>query len=169
MIVIINGPPGIGKSTIAQKLTKKLKRSTCIEVDRVKYFSIDRRKTTEAIDIGDQQVFMMVRALREGSKGCIILDYVYESPKYFQAVVRQLRSLDRNIYAFRLRAVPSEITHRDTRRPKRVQMGARARELAERLDERGDAVGYTVETTGLSVEKTAEKIFMLINAEIGLV
>ncbi len=36
-------------------------------------------------------------------------------------------------------------------------MGKRVQELAERLDERGDSVGYTVETTGLSVEKTAKK------------
>lgn len=168
MIIIINGPPGIGKSTIARKLTKKLKRAAVIEVDRVKYFSVDARKRTESIDIGDQQVFMMVQALRSSGKANIVLDYVYETPKYFQAVVRKLRSIDRGVYAYRLRAVLAENIHRDKRRPASVQMGQRVRELAARLDEQGDSVGYTVETTGLSVEKTAEKIFLLISAEIGL-
>ena len=56
MIVMLNGPPGIGKTTIAYKLTKKLKRSVVIEVDKVKYFAVDARRQSDAIDIGDQQV-----------------------------------------------------------------------------------------------------------------
>jgi adenylate kinase family enzyme len=168
MIIIINGPPGIGKTTIAQKLSKKLKKSVVIEVDRIKYFAVDKRKTTEAIDIGDQHVFMMVGALRS-SKENIIIDFVYETPKYFEAVVKQLRGIDRNVYAYRLRCTLADNLKRDKRRTKEVRLGPRINEIFGRLDERGDSVGYTVETTGLSVEKTAEKIFLLISAEIGMV
>lgn len=168
MIIIINGPPGIGKTTIAHKLSKKLKKAIVIELDKVKYYSVDARKATEAIDIADQQVFMMVRVLRADSKENIILDYVYETPKYLQAVVRQLRAIDKNVYAFRLRSTLGENLKRDKRRSKNVRLGARVKELYARLDDRGDTVGYTIETTGLSVEKTAEKIFCLLNAEIGL-
>ncbi len=82
MIIIINGPPGIGKTTIANKLSKKLRKSLVIEVDRIKYFAVDKKKASEAIDIGDQQVFAMVGALKS-SKENIIIDYVYETPKYF--------------------------------------------------------------------------------------
>ena len=168
MIIIINGPPGIGKTTIAYKLSKKLKKSVVIEVDRIKYFAVDKRKTTEAIDIGDQHVFMMVGALRS-SKENIIIDFVYETPKYFEAVVKQFRAIDRNVYAFRLRCTLADNLKRDRRRAKDVRLGSRINEIFARLDERGDSVGYTVETTGLSVEKTAEKIFLLISAEIGMV
>jgi len=168
MIIIINGPPGIGKTTIAHKLSKKLKKSIVIEVDRIKYFAVDKRKTTEAIDIGDQHVFMMVGALRS-SKENIIIDFVYETPKYFEAVVKQLRVIDRNVYAYRLRCTLADNLKRDKRRTKEVRLGARINEIYARLDERGDSVGYTVETTGLSVEKTAEKIFLLISSEIGIV
>lgn len=168
MIIVINGPPGIGKTTIAQKLSKKLRKAAVIEVDKVKYFSVDKDQVGESIDLGDQQVFMMIRALKE-SKVHIIIEYVYESQKYFNAIIRNLRSIDRTVYAYRLRSSLSENIHRDKRRPKTIRLGERVHEIAERLDERGDAVGYTVETTGLSVEKTAEKIFLLISAEIGLV
>jgi Cdc6-like AAA superfamily ATPase len=167
MIIIINGPPGIGKTTIANKLSKKLKKSLVIEVDRIKYFAVDKRKTTEAIDIGDQQVFAMVGALRS-SKENIIIDFVYETPKYFEAVVKQLRAIDRNVFAYRLRCTLTDNLKRDGRRTRDVRLGPRIKEIYSRLDERGDTVGYTVETTGLSVEKTAEKIFLLIGAEIGM-
>jgi adenylate kinase family enzyme len=167
MIIIINGPPGIGKTTIANKLSKKLGKSIVIEVDRIKYFAIDKRKASEAIDIGDQQVFAMVGALKS-SKENIIIDYVYETPKYFDAVVKQFRTIDRTVFAYRLRCTLSDNLKRDKRRTKEVRFGPKIKEIATRLDDRGDTVGYTVESTGLSVEKTAEKIFLLIGAEIGL-
>jgi len=166
MIVIINGPPGIGKSTIANKLGKKLKKASVIEVDRFKYFTIDKRKTTEGIDLADEQVFAMVNALRE-SKRSIILEYVYDSPTYFQAIVRQCKTIDKQVFAFRLRANIEANIHRDSRRPRDVRLGSKVKLIHERMDKLGDAVGYTVETTGLSVEKTAEKIYLLINSEIG--
>lgn len=166
MIIIINGPPGIGKSTIAQKLSKKLKKAAVIEVDRIKYFSVDERKTTDALDIADQQIVLMVKALKE-TKSHIILEYVYDSPKYFQAVVKHLRGLDRNVFAYRLRSSLRENVGRDNRRPKNIRLGKRVHELQQRLDECGDTLGYTVETTGLSVEKTADKVYRLIGAEIG--
>ncbi len=166
MIVIINGPPGIGKTTIAYKLGKKLKKASVIEVDRFKYFTVDKRKTTESIDLADEQVFAMVRALRE-SKRNIILEFVYDAPKYFQTIVRQCKAIDKQVYAFRLRGHIEANIHRDSRRPKDIRLGSKVRLIHERMDKLGDTVGYTVETTGLSVEKTAEKIYLLINSEIG--
>jgi len=166
MIVIINGPPGIGKTTIANKLSKKLTKVSVIEVDRFKYFTVDKRKTTESIDLADEQVFAMMYALRE-SKRNIILEFIYDAPKYFQAIVRQCKTIDKQVYAFRLRAHIDANTHRDTRRPKNLRLGSKVKLIHERMDKLGDAVGYTVETTGLSVEKTAEKIYLLIDGEIG--
>ena len=166
MIVILNGPPGIGKTTIAYKLTKKLRRSIVIEVDKVKYFAIDDKRLSDSLDIGDQQVLTMTRALRD-TKEFVILDYIFQTKKYFQAFVRQLRAIDRKIYAYRLRSLLSENLHRDKRRPPRMRLGPQVKEISKRLDELGDAVGYTVETTGLSVEKSAEKVYLLIESEIG--
>ncbi len=166
MIIIVNGAPGIGKTTIAHKLSKKLKKAIVIEVDKIKYFAVDSLKSTDSLDIADHQLFMMIRALRS-DKDCIILGHVYDSPKYFQAIVRQLKPHDRKLFAFKLRSTLGENVKRDHRRPKNLRLGDHVNDLARRLDEQGDAVGYTVETTGLSVEKTADKIHHLIEAEIG--
>jgi broad-specificity NMP kinase len=166
MIVIINGPPGIGKTTVAMKLCKKLKMASAIEVDRFKYFTVDKRKETESIDLADEQMFSMIEALREDRRN-IIIEYTYDSARYFQAIVRRCRGIDNEVYAFRLRAHINDNVKRDKRRPKNIRLDARVNQIHERMDELGDAVGYTVETTGLSVEKTAEKIYLLINAEIG--
>lgn len=73
------------------------------------------------------------------------------------------------VHAYRLRSLLSENIHRDKRRPPRVRLGPQVKEISARLDELGDEVGYTVETTGLSVEKAAEKVYQLIESEIGSV
>jgi|GEM_PF-3495835 len=36
MIIIINGAPGIGKTTITYKLSKELKKAVVIEADKIK-------------------------------------------------------------------------------------------------------------------------------------
>jgi tRNA uridine 5-carbamoylmethylation protein Kti12 len=166
MIVIINGPPGIGKTTIATKLSKKLKRASVIEVDRFKYFTVDKRKATESIDLADEQMFAMMEALREDRRN-LIIEYTYDSPRYFQAIVRRCKGIDKEVYAFRLRAHLDDNVRRDKRRPREIRLGTKVTQIHQRMDELGDSLGYTVESTGLSVEKTTEKIYLLINAEIG--
>ena len=167
MIVIINGPCGIGKTSVAWELNALFDRAVMLDGDyigAVHPFEIYDRARTNYL----YQTFhhLIAYHIEQGDYHHFVINYVFESPKSLAQLRRLLSDLDDEIYAFRLIASDHAIEERIRKRELESDAGLRwhlnrYRELVEiqnRAAARGD-LGFVVDTTVLSAVEVAGVIW----------
>ncbi len=166
MILIINGPCGIGKTTVAWELVHRFERAVMLEGD-----SIGAVHPFEIYD--DDRIKHLYQTLRHliafhierGNYHNFVIDYVFERPESLARLKSLLADFDDHIHAFRLLAAPVELERRILERGEDSAWHLRrAQELVAiqtRAARRGD-VGIPVDTTGLSVAQAADVIWQRV-------
>jgi len=110
MIVIINGPCGIGKTSVAWELNARFDRSVMLDGDYI--------GAVQPFEIYDEaRITYLYRTMRhlvafhieQGDYHDCVIDYVFESPESLAALRHLLSDLDDEIYAFRLTGSPEAI------------------------------------------------------------
>ena len=167
MILIINGPLGVGKTSVAEALLYRFPRSVMLDGD-----AIGRVHPFEIYDPNRTDYLYRTLAMlldwhqREGDYEHFVINYVFEKPESLARLLAQLHPLDPVIRVFRLRASPETLRARIRKRGGEddaylaweLQRGP---ELLRIQDAHGpgDALGEIVETDGLSVAEVAEAIW----------
>ncbi len=167
MIIVINGPLGIGKTSVAWALNAHL--APCVMLDG------DYVGAVEPFEIHDaMRVTYLYRTLahlvayhqREGGYRNFVIDYVFETPESLAELLVLLRPLDPNIRVFRLTCTLEKMVRRIQARGSGIsqeQVGwevSRGRELMvmqEAAAQRG-FLGTIVDTSTLDPEQTARVI-----------
>jgi GrpB-like predicted nucleotidyltransferase (UPF0157 family)/predicted kinase len=166
MIVIINGPCGVGKTAVAWELNARFERAVMLDGDYV--------GAVHPFEIYDEQrVTYLYRTLRhlidfhvnEGGYPNFVINYVFERPESLAQLRGMLAAFGMSIPAYRLVADDAEIEARIRRREhdpaERRWHLDRYRELVEiqaRNARRGD-LGTPVDTTGLTAAEVADVIW----------
>jgi GrpB-like predicted nucleotidyltransferase (UPF0157 family)/predicted kinase len=175
MIIIINGPLGVGKTEVAWKLIEKFDRAIMLDGDylgAVHPFEIyDEQRVTYLYDT----ICHVARFHVDHGWKNIVVDYVFETPESLAQLRRTLNEIDDVTYAYRLTCNPGEIEQRIRKRGNEPALLAwelnRFRELQaiqEANARRGD-LGFVIDTTGLSAEEVAEVIWHDFTSEVTIV
>jgi GrpB-like predicted nucleotidyltransferase (UPF0157 family)/predicted kinase len=175
MIVIINGPLGVGKTGVAWKLIEKFERAIMLDGDylgAVHPFEIyDQQRVAYLYDtLCHVARFHMNHGYRN-----LVVNYVFETPKSLAQLRRALNQIDDVTYAFRLTCSAEEMERRIQSRssdPDRLAWEFRRFRELQAIQEtnarRGD-LGFVVDTTSLSIEEVADAIWRNITEEVALV
>lgn len=176
MIVIINGPLGIGKTSVAWALNARLQPSVMLDGDYI--------GAVAPFEIYDAaRVAYLYKTLahlvgyhqREGGYRNFVLNYVFETAESLAELVELLQPLDAEVRVFRLTCAVEEMGRRIHLRGRAGSEGevawelARCRELAAIQDaaaQRG-FLGVVVESTTLDVEQTADAILQTLARQQG--
>ena len=175
MIILINGPLGVGKTEVAWKLIEKFDRAIMLDGDyfgAVHPFEIyDPQRVTYLYDT----ICHVARFHAEHGYRNLVVNYVFEKPEALAQLRRALNDIDDVTYAFRLTCSAEEIECRIRSRSSDLDRLAwesqRFRELQAIQDtnaRRGD-LGFVVDTTELSIEEVADAIWRNITEEVALV
>ena len=175
MIILINGPLGVGKTEVAWKLIEKFDRAIMLDGDyfgAVHPFEIyDPQRVTYLYDT----ICHVARFHAEHGYRNLVVNYVFEKPEALAQLRRALNDIDDVTYAFRLTCSAEEIECRIRSRSSDLDRLAwesqRFRELQAIQDtnaRRGD-LGFVVDTTELSIEEVADAIWRNITEEVTLV
>ncbi len=173
MIVIINGPCGVGKTAVAWELNAHFERSVMLDGDYI--------GAVHPFEIYDEQrVTYLYRTLRhlidfhvnEGGYPNFVINYVFEEPESLAKLRKMLTEFGMPMPTFRLVADDEEIAARIRRREhdpsdRRWHLN-RYRELVEiqaRNAQYGD-LGTPIDTTGLSAKETADAIWRHLHGGI---
>lgn len=164
MLVIINGPCGVGKSTVSQCLSKKLDDCVYIRGDDVHNMIVDSQVILEHITITDQNISSLVKNFVSNGYKNIIIDNVYEEPSHLHAVVNELKKYIPDIYIFRLTCELKENIRRDGQRISVDVCGEkRVIELNEIYKNAQNGMGFVIDATHISAECIAVEIRKYIN------
>ena len=180
MIIIINGPLGIGKTEVSWKLAEYFERGVMLDGDylgAVHPFEIYDQGRTEYLYRTLQHVVAF--HVEQGQYRNFVINYVFEQPEELARLRHLLADLDDEIYAFRLVCGEEEMERRIRQRAGLLPPDPgglswelnRFRELLAIQDEaaqRGD-LGFVIDTTHLDVEGVAQAIWSNIREEVALI
>ncbi|MBX2812321.1 MAG: hypothetical protein KTR25_10950 [Myxococcales bacterium] len=165
MIVIINGPCGIGKSSTSWALNELFERSVMLDGD-----FIGAVHPFEIYD--DQRITYLYRTLahlirfhrHEGGYTHFVINYVFESADSLAELKAEVGAIDPEVYAFRLiaedAAVELRIRGRERDSDEVARQLNRYRELVAIQNEGAQCgdLGTIVDTTGVTVQEVAQRI-----------
>jgi predicted kinase len=169
MIVIINGPCGIGKSTVAWKLNSRFARSVMLDGDH-----IGAVHPFEIYD--DNRIVYLYRTMQhlirfhveEGGYQNFVINYVFETPESLAVLCNHLAGLAGEVRTFRLVATDDAI---EARVRAREDAPDREGELAWYLSRYKELVaiqtaaarlgdmGEVIDTTGIMPAEVADRIW----------
>lgn len=170
MIIILNGPCGIGKSTAGEHVTWKFDRAVFLDGDYIG--SVHPFEIYD--DVRIEHLYQTLRHLiafhiEHGDYHNFVIPYVFESPESLACLRTLLADLDDEIYAFRLVCDAQVIERRlrdSSRSPEEVAWHLdRAAELV-RIQEaaaRNSDLGYVVDTTTRTPDEVADVIWELVH------
>ena len=112
MIIIINGSLGVGKTSVAEQLHRKLDRSVHLDGDHigdVHPFEIyDERRIAHLY----RTLALLVGFHQQNGYGNFVINYVFESAGSLQALLDLLRPLDASIHTYWLTCEAQEQARR---------------------------------------------------------
>lgn len=163
VIVIINGPLGIGKTSTSWSLLARFDHAVLLEGDYVAAIHpFDYYNQTHLNYAYLTFGVIMAHHVTHGIRN-IIVNWVFESPEQLTRVKQELGSFGLPIYTYRLWCCPDVIAQRIRQRnlPDVTWELQRSRELVDILDraaQTGD-MGTVIDTTFLTIEQTAATIW----------
>lgn len=180
MIILINGSFGIGKSTVARLLRRRVPRSLVYNPEWAgsilmrlpRWIKLRGAGTDDFqdIDLWRTSVINGVRLFQAVTPGAVIVPMAFSHRQYFDEVVAGLKSLDPNVRVFCLRADMATIHERlDARRVhgrKRAVAWSVRKARACVASHEDEHFGEPVNTVQVSASQVAKAILQRLGAPL---
>ena len=142
VVVVLNGPSGVGKSTVARLLAGRVRNGACVHGDALRDFVVSRNDDEVELGLGYVNAATVAANFVRAGYERVVVDYVFETPRH----------VTRFIDAFDAEADLHVVTLWETV-PERSDRGSWAR-MGAGLAELGDIV----DVTGLAPEQVADAV-----------
>lgn len=166
MILFINGPFGVGKTSAARVLVEKIPNAMLYDPEVIGYLlkrtfgRYGRVEDFQDYELWRRLVVAVARVLRQLSARTLVIPMTVWRRDYFDPVIAGLRRVDSDLWCFRLTASEPELTRRiesDSDDPEAY--GWRAVHVGVCLESSRDpAFGTEVPTDGLAPAEVAGRI-----------
>ncbi len=173
MIVIINGPCGVGKTEVSWKLVELVDRGVMLDGDYIGAIHPFEIYDDARIDYLYRTIYHLVAFHLENGYANFVINHLFETPESLAELRGMLSVLDDVTYAFRLSASAEEIEQRLLAR-ENENLGwelKRYRELSAIMEagaDRGD-MGYEIDTNGMLAGEVADRIWQNIHEAVEIV
>lgn len=154
-IFILRGPPGVGKTTIAQEIQRRLTPCAHFPVDAIRDFALPRTFDPEVLQAAKLSAFDM--ALRYADRGySSVIESVFEDPAQVDELVYRAKSMEIPVSLFTLRAPLELLNSRNgTRRVQDKMPAERIRSLCAHYVWK---VGAVIEVFRRTVDEISNEI-----------
>lgn len=165
-IIILNGPAGVGKTTVGRLLAGLVPNGACVHGDMFKEFIVSRIDGQVAGGLAYVNgATVAANFLRAGYRR-VVFEFVFEQPKF---VARFLDALPIQvpIFLYTLWAPLEVVVTRESNRVGRERLGDRVIECHHLMTQSLAELGTIVENVNVSAEQTAQYIHTLREDGIG--
>ncbi len=188
-LVVLNGPAGVGKTTVAGALAALWSNSACIGGDDLKYQTVNRVPG----EVDGRMAYrngasLSANFLRAGYQA-VVFEFVFETPDHVDFFLSALRDAiptavgagmaedagrllsfrihfrgeprTVDVHLFTLWAPYSVVETRELGRSDRSRLGSRVRECYLAIEKALPKLGHVIHTGGRPVDELAQEIFAL--------
>lgn len=164
-VIMLNGPAGVGKTTVAAHLARLVPGSVCIRGDDLRAFApADAR-----VHLGPGSTYRAGAALaaaylRMGAPR-VVFEYVFERAAHVD-YFRDATPVGVPVHLITLWAPLEVIQAREAKRRDRRRLGLRVEECYRALEANLNQLGRLVPTAGLSADEVAECVHALLIGQV---
>ncbi|HEY4200132.1 MAG TPA: AAA family ATPase [Devosiaceae bacterium] len=146
-VVILNGPAGVGKTTVARTLAGKLPGTINVSGDTLLTFS--PRDVRNYLGPGStyHAGAALVRSYIEMRAPRVLFEYVFSRRQNIETFCRGLRP-DTPVYVFTIWAPFEMVEQREATRPGRERLGPRVLDTYQTLQHNLGELGHVIHNTG---------------------
>ena len=155
-LIIINGPAGVGKTTISRLLAEHFSNSVCISGDILRNFIVNRGPEVKG-RLGYRNGASLILNFLEAGYECVIFEYVFPARSQLDFML-SLLDVCAEKFVFTLWAPLEEVKKREKNRPDRMPLGAQVDETYETMAANLTELGTVIETGGRSIDEVLKEI-----------
>lgn len=168
-VILLNGPPGVGKTTVGRALADLFPNGACIHGDCLKHFVVSRVDGAVRGGLGYINGAAVAANFIEAGYDCVVFEFVFEQLSHVDRFVSAFRA-PVPVHLFTLWAPLEEVLAREQRRPNREPLGDRVAACYETMAQHLDMLGTRIETMAMSPDMIARTIRRLIaDRDAGLI
>jgi len=165
-VIIINGPSGVGKSTVSHIFSREIRRGVHIDVDILRHLVANHRLTHEQVHLAYRNAAALANNfLAEGYT--VIVDGVFPKGGDLAAFRRALDNPRAGVYVYTLSGKLPVIQLREAMKMGSDSYRKRVSKLHRTMEAERRRLGVTIDTTDLSIMETVAKIKDLLARGIG--
>jgi predicted kinase len=92
-VILVNGPAGVGKSTVAPRLAARATNGACISGDALKSFVVAREEPfTVALGVSYVAAAALADVFLEAGYDLVVVDFIFERPEHVLRFTGALRT-----------------------------------------------------------------------------
>ena len=167
-VILLNGPAGVGKTTVGRILADHAPNGACIHGDHLKEFIVTREVCAVATGLAYVNGATVAANFVEAGYDLVVVEFVFEEPRFVRRFLDAFR-LTTPVYLFTLWASLETVTIRERTRPNRDRLGDRVVACYETIARNRDALGIFIDTEETTPEMIADAIFHQSAEGVGLV
>ena len=165
-VIILNGPAGVGKTTVGRLLAALAPNGACVHGDDLKGFVVRRSGNAVRTGLGYINGATVAANFVNANYDLVVFEFVFEHPAHIDRFLRAFQA-DASIHLFTLWASRETVIARERARPDREQLGTRVVECYDAIAGHLSALGHRIETEDQTPEGIAREIFALSEADVG--
>ena len=165
-VVLLNGPAGVGKTTVGRALASLAPNGACIHGDCLKRFIVSRTDGAVRGGLGYINGASVAANCVDAGYDLGVFEYVFERPSHVDRFRASFHA-PAPVHLFTLWAPLSIVVERERGRPDRERLGDRVVACYRAIEGRLDQLGHRVDTVDRSPGEVAEEIYRLCGEGLG--
>ena len=160
-VIIINGPSGVGKSTISHILSRSIRKGVHIDVDILRHLVTNYSLTREQINLAYRNAASLTdNFLAAGYT--VIIDGVFPAGEDLATFRDALKTANTAIYVYTLSGRLQVIQQREAMKTGSKRRRQQVKKLHNSMHADADKLGIIVDTTNLGIMETVAHIKALL-------